>query len=73
MVLYDYDSNAILTETFKNNTTPEFVRAQTRLIQYLLYRGINPSALCIENKCPEALNILFRENSVDFQLFPPND
>ena len=33
MVLYDYDSNAILSETLKNNTTQELAREQTRLIQ----------------------------------------
>ena len=27
MVLYDYESNVILTEPLKNNTTPELVRA----------------------------------------------
>ena len=27
MVMYDYDSNAILTEPLKNNTTSELVRA----------------------------------------------
>ena len=68
MVLYDYDTNAILTEPLKNNTTPELVRAQARLIQYLLNRGLKPSALFIDNECPEALKTFFRANSVDFQL-----
>ena len=27
LVLYDYDSNVILAEHFKNNTTPDLVRA----------------------------------------------
>ena len=49
MVLHDYDRNAILTEPLKNNTTQELVRAQTRLIQYLLYRGLKPAALRIDN------------------------
>ena len=40
MVLYYYDSNVILIEPLKNNTTSELVRAQTRLTQYLLYRGL---------------------------------
>ena len=35
MVLYDYDSNAILSNPLKNNTTSELVRAQTQLTQYL--------------------------------------
>ena len=73
MVLYDYDINAILTKTLKNNTTPEWARAQTRLIQYLIDRGLNPAALRIDNKCPKALREFFRANSAGFQLCPPND
>ena len=73
MVLYDYDSNAILTKTLKNNTTSELVRAQTRLTTYLLDRGLNPKALRIDNECPEALQRFFRANSIDFQLCPTND
>ena len=68
MVLYDYNSNTILTEPLKNNTTLELVILQTRLIQYLLDRGLKPSALRIDNKCPKAIQILFRANIVDFQL-----
>ena len=52
MALYDYGSNAILNDPFKNNTTPELVRAQIRLMQYLLDRGLNPTALRIDNECP---------------------
>ena len=50
MVLYDYGSNVILAKTLKNNTTPDLVRAQMRLIQYLLDRSLKPSALLIGNK-----------------------
>ena len=73
MVLYENDSNAILTDPLKNNTTPELLRTQTRLTQYLLDRGLKPTALHIDNKCPEALKLFFRANSTDFQLCPPND
>ena len=73
MLFYDYNSNAILTEPLKNNTTPELVRAQTRLIQYLLDSVLKTFALLIDNECPEALKCFFRENSVNFQLFPPNN
>ena len=55
MVLYDYDSNAILTEPLKNNTTSELVRSQTRLTIYLLDRCLKPTALRIDNECPKAL------------------
>ena len=73
MVLYDYDSNTILTKPFKNNITPESVRAHTRLIQYLLDRSLKTTDLRIDNKCPEALKYFFRSNIVDFHLCPPND
>ena len=55
VVLYDYKSNAILTEPPKNNTTSELVRAQTHLTQYLLDRGLKLTALRIDNEYPEAL------------------
>ena len=68
VVLYDYESNTILTNPFKNHTTQELVRAQTRLFQYILDQGMKPSALRIDNKCPEALLSFFRANSFDVQL-----
>ena len=43
------------------------------MIQYLINRGLKPSALRINNKCTEALKYFLRENSVDFQLCPPNN
>ena len=50
VVLYDYNSNAILTNPFKNQTTQELVRSQTRLIQYLLYWGLKTMEICNDNK-----------------------
>ena len=73
MVLYKYDSNAILTEPLKNHTTQELVRSQIWLIQYLIDQGLKPSARRIENECPEAIQNFFRANSVDFHLCPPNN
>ena len=73
MVLYDYDNSDILAEPFKNNTTPELVIGQTRLMQYLLNRGLKPTALRIDDDFPKALKHFFRANGVKFQLCPPND
>ena len=63
MVLYDYSSNAILTKPLKNNTTQELVRSQTRLIQYLIDRGLKPYALRNDNECPKALNVSSRQTA----------
>ena len=60
VVLYDYNSNAILTDSLKNSTTSELVRSQTHFTQYLLDRGLNPNNLLIDNECPEALQRYFR-------------
>ena len=73
IVLYDYNSNATLTEPLKNNTTSELVRSQTRLTQYLLDRGLKPTALRIDNECPEALKLFSRANSIDFHICLPSD
>ena len=73
MVLYEYESNTILTNPFKKHTNQDLVRAQTRLIQYLLQRGRKPSALRIDNEYPEVLQIFVRVNSIDFKLCLPND
>ena len=73
MVLYNYNINDTLTVTFKNHMTQELARSQTRLVQYLLDRGLKPSALSIENKCPESLQNVFRENSINIQICPPKD
>ena len=34
---------------------------------------MKPSALCIDNECPDYLQFFFRSNSVDFQLCLSND
>ena len=47
--------------------------AQTRMIQYLLDRGLKTSALRIYNECPKALIVFLRANSVNFQLCPTNN
>ena len=73
IVMYDYNSNAILNEPLEKNRTPDLVRSQTRLTRYLLECGLNPTALRIDNECPEALKLFFRANSIYFQLCPPND
>ena len=73
MVLYDYDSKNILTEPLKYQTTQELVRAQTRLIQYLLERGLKLTTLRIDKKCPKTLQRFFRANSVDLRILPPKN
>ena len=73
IVLYYYDSNAILSEPLKNNMTSDLARAQTRLTKYLLDIDLKRTSLRIDNECLEDLILFFRANSIDFHLCPPNN
>ena len=46
------------------------MRAQTRLTQYLLDPRLKPTAPCVDNECPEALKIFFRDNSIRHPAMP---
>jgi SOS response regulatory protein OraA/RecX len=56
MVLYDYDTNAILTEPLKNCTGPKSFRAYQKLQQYLVSRGFTPLTHWLDNEASTALN-----------------
>ena len=73
MVVYDYDSAAILAEPLKNRTEGELVRAYSRMHAYLTARGLKPQLQKLDNECPAALKNFMRAEHVDFQLVPPYD
>ena len=53
MVLYNYDSNAILAEPMKSHSEAKIVRAYSKLHAYLTNRGLKPVLQKIDNKAPE--------------------
>jgi hypothetical protein len=70
MIIYDYDSAAILAEPLKNRTEQELVRAYSKLHQHLTERGLKPQLQKLDNECPAALKQFMRQANVDFQLVP---
>ena len=72
MVLYDYDSNAILAEPMKSRTGDELTRVYTKLHTYLTERGHRPRLQKLDNEAPASLKIFLRTHNVDYQLVPPN-
>ena len=72
LVLYDYDSNAILTEAIKNRTGPELLRAYTKLHQYLVQRGFQPQVHWLDNEASSAMKAYDTTNSIQYQLVPPH-
>jgi hypothetical protein len=73
MIVYDYDSTAILAEPLKNRTEGELVRAYSRIHDYLTARGLKPQLQKLDNECPAALKKFMRAENVAFQLVPPYD
>jgi hypothetical protein len=73
MVVYDYDSAAILAEPIKNRTENELLRAYSRMHQYLTDQGLKPQLQKLYNECSSALKKFMRNADVEFQLVPPYD
>ena len=72
MVVYDFDSNAILAEPIKSCTEIELIRAYIKLHTYLTSRGLKPSLQQLNNEAPGLLKKFIHENQVDFQIIPPH-
>jgi hypothetical protein len=53
LIVYDYDSNAILVEPMKNRSAQEHLRAYNILYHYLCARGFRPILQKLDNECSE--------------------
>ena len=71
MVLYDYDSNAILAEPMKNRSERELVQVYTKMHTYLCRRGLKPWLQKLDNECPAGLKAFMEEEEIKYQLVPP--
>jgi len=72
MVLYDYDSNSILSKPLKTRQASEITNAWTKLHSRLQLNGYAPALHILDNECSEELKKTFRKHDVDFQRVPPH-
>ena len=73
LILYDYDSNAILCALLKTRTAADIVRAHNELFDRLQQAGATPKLHRLDNEaCKELKHLLQHEHKVKFQLAPPN-
>ena len=72
MVLYDYDSNAIITETLKTRSDHKLVCAYSALHTHLSNRGLTPIFQMLNNEFPAGLKKLMRNTGVTLQLILPH-
>jgi hypothetical protein len=71
MILYDYDSNAILAQPIKYRTAPELLRAFRVMEQELVARGLQPKLMKLENEASKLLKMYLHQQNITFQLVPP--
>jgi hypothetical protein len=72
LVLYEYNTNAILTEALKSRTATEMLHAHTKLCNYLKTRGFQPKIHWLDNEASAMLKQYNTENHIDYQLVPPH-
>jgi hypothetical protein len=73
MVVYDYDSNCIFAEPFKNKSAQSILTAYQTVHAKLCAAGLRPQLQRLDNECSAILKQFMRDEQVDFQLVPPGN
>jgi hypothetical protein len=71
MILYDYDSNAILAQPIKDRTAPELLKYFQVMEQELVTRGLKPNLMKLDNEASKLLKYYLHQQDITFQLVPP--
>jgi hypothetical protein len=70
MILYDYDSNAILAQHIKDRAAPELLKAFQVMEQELAARGLKPKLMKLDNEASKLLKTYLHQQDITFQLVP---
>jgi hypothetical protein len=68
MILYDYDSNAILAQPIKDRTAPELLKAFQFMEQELVARGLRPKLMKLDKEGSKLLKAYLHQQDIIFQL-----
>jgi hypothetical protein len=71
MILYYYDSNAILAQPIKDRTAPELLRAFQVMEQEFLARGLKPKLMKLDNEASKLLKAYLYQQNITFKLVLP--
>jgi hypothetical protein len=72
LVMYHYDTNAILVEPLKTRHGNEILRGYTKLYTHLTNRGFKPTTHWLDIEASNALKEFNKSEKVDYQLVPPH-
>ena len=71
LIVYDYDSNAILAEPLSSRQGGEIKRGWKKLHQKLKNRGNEPNIYILDNEVSSDLKLAMTDECVDWQLATP--
>jgi hypothetical protein len=71
MVLYEYDGNAIMAETIKNNKAAKRLRSFKVMEQKLTSKGLKPKIMTLDKEASKLLKDYLHDQDINFQLVPP--
>jgi hypothetical protein len=71
MILYDYYSNAIFAQPFKDRTAYELLKAFQVMERELMARGLRPELMKLDNEASKLLKEYLHQQDIAFQLVPP--
>jgi hypothetical protein len=72
LILYDYDSNSVISAPMRNRGDKEMARAFDLLIQSLIFCGLRPLLQCLDNDASLAITNYLTKQGIDYQLAPPH-
>jgi len=72
LILYVYDSNAILAVPFKSHKSESILNAYKAGHAQLCAMGLHPQLQCLNNEASWALQDHMTTEGIDYQLIPPN-
>ena len=72
MVMYDYDSNAIMSEPIKKSQAETIRDTFLKVHKVLKARGNEPKIYIMDNKCSSGLKEAMKNYGIYFQLDPPH-
>ena len=72
LVVYEYDSNAIIVQPLRNRTAPEIKRVFQSVVHYFNERGLRPRLHTLDNEASSILCDYLQSEEVEYQLVPPH-
>ena len=72
LIVYDYDSNAILAETLKTRQAGEIKAAWLKIHEKLKRPGAEPALYIMDNEASTDLKSAMTKNNLSYQLVPPD-